>query len=125
MANEWPRLKRIYDQAEPSDGKRYLVDRLWPRGVGKTEAKLDGWLKELAPSDELRKWYGHVPDRWGEFKRRYRLELKSKANNALLSKLALEQRKETITLLYAAKDREHNNAVVLREELLSKNHPTG
>ncbi|MCB2189842.1 MAG: DUF488 domain-containing protein [Deltaproteobacteria bacterium] len=111
-------LKRIYDQAEASDGKRYLVDRLWPRGISKTEAKLDGWLKELAPSDELRKWFGHDPERWGEFKRCYRLELKSKGKKVLLSKLAQEQRKETITLLYAAKDREHNNAVVLREELV-------
>ncbi len=112
-------LKRIYDQAEASDGKRYLVDRLWPRGISKTEAKLDGWLKELAPSDELRKWFGHDPNRWGEFKRRYRLALKSKAKRTLLRKLALEQQTGTITLLYAAKDKEHNNAVVLQEELFS------
>jgi len=119
MTQGKPRLKRIYDQAEPSDGKRYLVDRLWPRGVGKAEARLEAWLKELAPSEELRKWYGHAPDRWGEFKRRYRLELKSEGKKALLGQLARECREGTVTLLYAAKDAERNNAVALREELLA------
>ncbi|MBU4597663.1 MAG: DUF488 family protein [Proteobacteria bacterium] len=122
---EGPRLKRIYDQADPSDGKRYLVDRLWPRGVGKIEAKLDGWLKELAPSDELRQWFGHKPVRWVEFKRRYRLELKAKNKQEQLRELARECQEGPITLLYAAKDMKHNNAVILREELLSKHHPTG
>ena len=117
MKQDKLRLKRIYDQAEARDGKRYLVDRLWPRGVSKTEADLDGWLKELAPSDKLRRWFAHDPARWGEFKRRYRLELKSKAKKAQLRVLALELQKETITLLYAAKDEKHNNAVVIQDEL--------
>jgi uncharacterized protein YeaO (DUF488 family) len=117
MQGKGPRIKRIYDPAEPADGKRYLVDRLWPRGVSKPQAYLDGWLKELAPSDELRQWFGHNPARWKEFKRRYRLELKAKAKKAKLLELAREIEMGAVTLLYAAKDRERNNAVALREEL--------
>ena len=99
MPRDKIRLKRVYDQVESADGKRYLVDRIWPRGISKADANVDSWLRELAPSDELRKWYGHDTGRWGEFKRRYRLELKSSAKKALLKKLALEQQKETITLI--------------------------
>ncbi|MBU4564705.1 MAG: DUF488 family protein [Desulfarculus sp.] len=121
MQGKAPRLKRIYDPAESVDGKRYLVDRLWPRGVSKQQASLDGWLKELAPSDELRQWFGHNPARWKEFKRRYRLELKAKTKKAKLLELAQEIDLDVVTLLYAAKDRERNNAVVLREEL-SRNY---
>lgn len=94
-----PRIKRIYDPAESGDGKRYLVDRLWPRGVSKPESHLDGWLKELAPSDELRLWFGHNPAHWKEFKRRYRLELKAKAKKAQLLGLAREIDMGAVTLL--------------------------
>lgn len=118
MRGAGPRLKRIYDPAEPGDGKRYLVDRLWPRGVRKAQARLDGWLKELAPSDELRQWFGHDPARWEEFQRRYRLEMRAQAQKAKLRELAQEIEAGRVTLLYAAKDRERNNAVALREELL-------
>jgi len=109
------RIKRIYDPPEPDDGKRLLVDRLWPRGVARETARLDGWLKELAPSDELRKWFGHDPARWDEFRARYRSELQ--AQTGLLAELRATAKKGTVTLLYAAKDTEHNNAVVLKELL--------
>jgi len=109
------RIKRIYDPPEPDDGKRLLVDRLWPRGVARETARLDGWLKELAPSDELRKWFGHDPARWDEFRARYRSELQ--AQTGLLAGLRATAKKGTVTLLYAAKDTEHNNAVVLKELL--------
>jgi uncharacterized protein YeaO (DUF488 family) len=109
------KLKRIYQQPDSGDGKRILVDRLWPRGISKDDAKLDGWLKEIAPSDALREWFGHDPARWEEFRKRYREELK--LQDELLEQLRAETRKGTVTLLFAAKDEEHNNAVVL-EELL-------
>ena len=109
------RIKRIYDPPSPDDGRRVLIDRLWPRGVARDEAKLDEWLKEVAPSDELRKWFGHDPARWEEFRSRYREELAS--HGELLDRLRAEARKETVTLLFAAKDEEHNNAVVLKELL--------
>ena len=98
----------MYEAPAADDGKRVLVDRVWPRGVSKEEAKLDLWLKEIAPSTELRKWFGHVPDRYPEFKKRYLQELSGNP--------ALQQLKEmsgTVTLLYGAKDEEHNQAVVL------------
>ena len=107
------KIKRIYDLPAPGDGRRVLIDRLWPRGLSRDEARIDEWLKEIAPSDELRKWFGHEPDRWEEFRRRYREELK--AHNELLERLRGEARKGTVTLLFAAKDVEHNNAVVLKE----------
>jgi uncharacterized protein YeaO (DUF488 family) len=109
------RIKRIYDPPSASDGKRVLIDRLWPRGMSRDEAKLDEWLKEIAPSDELRTWFGHDPARWAEFRTRYREELKHHVE--LLDRLRAEARKGTITLLFAAKDEEHNNAVVLKEIL--------
>ena len=109
------RIKRIYDPPSPDDGRRVLVDRLWPRGLARDEAKLDEWLKEIAPSDDLRKWFGHDPARWEEFRGRYREELAS--HGELLDRLRAEARKETVTLLFAAKDEERNNAVVLREIL--------
>ena len=110
------KLKRIYDPPSEDDGYRILVDRLWPRGLSKSKARIDLWLRDIAPSNELRKWFSHKPERWGEFKKRYREELKSKEE--LLRKLIeLEKRYRVITLLYAARDREHNNAVVLREAL--------
>ena len=118
MRGEGPRIKRIYDLAEPGDGKRYLVDLLWPRGLSKARARLDGWLKELAPSDELRQWFGHDPARWEEFQKRYRLEMRNRDQKARLRELAREIEAGAVTLLYAAKDKERNNAVALREELL-------
>ncbi len=105
-------IKRIYEEQEKSDGFRILVDRLWPRGVSKEEARLDLWLREIAPSTELRKWFGHDPKKWEEFKKRYKKELKDK--NELLSQLKeLEKNYKEITLLYGAKDTEHNEAMVL------------
>ena len=109
------RIKRIYDLPAPEDGRRVLVDRLWPRGVAKEAAHIDDWLKEVAPSDELRKWFGHDPARWEEFRRRYRQELQG--HNELLESLRKEARLGNVTLLFAAKDMEHNNAVILKEVL--------
>jgi uncharacterized protein YeaO (DUF488 family) len=107
------KLKRIYDPPAPDDGRRVLVDRLWPRGIAKDAARLDDWLKGIAPSDELRKWFGHDPAKWEEFRERYRVELGSHGD--LLAELRAAAKKGTVTLLFAAKDEEHNNAVVLKE----------
>ena len=109
------KLKRIYDLPTPDDGRRVLVDRLWPRGIAKEEARFDDWLKEIAPSDELRKWFGHDPAKWGEFRERYRSELQS--HQEQLTELSNSANRGTVTLLFAAKDEEHNNAVVLKELL--------
>ena len=117
------KLKRAYDTPEPGDGKRILVDRLWPRGISKTIAHLDGWMKELAPSDELRKWFGHDDTRWEEFRKRYILELKSPEKVKLIHDLRVMVEGEPITLVYGAKDVEHNNGVVLKqfiEEIMEK-----
>ncbi len=114
------RLKRAYDPPDPEDGERYLVDRMWPRGVAKAEANLSDWLKDLAPSDDLRQWFGHDPERWGEFKRRYKLELRAEAKQEKLDRLAETARNDTVTLVYAAKDETRNNAVVLKEVLSDK-----
>jgi uncharacterized protein YeaO (DUF488 family) len=113
------KIKRIYDEAAPDDGVRLLVDRLWPRGLSKEKAAVDHWLKEIAPSDELRRWFGHDPEKWQEFRERYRRELEAQA--PLLKEISQQARKETVTLVYAAHDEEHNNAVVLKE-LLAKKH---
>jgi len=107
------RLKRVYDPHADSDGKRILVDRLWPRGIKKADAGLDLWLKDIAPSDGLRKWFSHDPSRWQEFKKRYRKELEDRQD--LISDLRTEARNKTVTLLFAAKDTERNNAVALKE----------
>ena len=109
------KIKRIYQEPDPADGRRILVDRLWPRGITKERARVDWWLKEIAPSDELRRWFGHDPSRWQEFGVRYRKELM--AQSALLEELRALAARENITLLYAAKDQEHNNAVLLKELL--------
>ncbi len=109
------KLKRVYEQADDSDGFRVLVDRLWPRGVSKEEAKLNEWLRDIAPSDELRKWFGHDPDKWTEFERRYRGELASKEE--LVNKLIEDAKGEDITLLYASRETKHNNVVVLKNVL--------
>ena len=109
------RLKRAYDPAEPGDGYRVLVDRLWPRGVSKERARLDEWARELAPSAELRTWFGHDPERFAEFERRYRAELT--AHEEKLDELRCRAREGTLTLVYGARDEEHNDAVVLAELL--------
>jgi uncharacterized protein YeaO (DUF488 family) len=109
------RLKRAYDPAEPRDGYRVLVDRLWPRGVSKERARLDEWARELAPSAELRTWFGHDPERFAEFERRYRAELT--AHEEKLDELRRRAREGTLTLVYGARDEEHNDAVVLAELL--------
>jgi len=109
------RLKRAYDPAEPGDGYRVLIDRLWPRGVSKERARLDEWARELAPSTELRTWFGHDPERFAEFERRYRTELA--AHSGKLDELRRRARHGTLTLVYAARDEEHNDAVVLAELL--------
>ena len=106
------RIKRIYDAAERSDGYRILIDRIWPRGVSKQRAKLDAWLPELAPGAELRKWFGHDPARWQEFRKRYRAELAQEA--PLIGSIRHRALDEPVTLLYAARDPLHNNAVVLQ-----------
>jgi len=109
------KLKRIYEAPLKSDGTRVLVDRLWPRGVSKEAAHLDLWLKEVAPSTELRKWFGHDPARWREFQQRYRRELGEQGD--ALAQLAALARKGRLTLLYGAKDEAHNEAVVLKQVL--------
>jgi uncharacterized protein YeaO (DUF488 family) len=107
------RIKRIYDPATKEDGFRILVDRLWPRGIKKETAKIDLWLKEVAPSGELRKWFSHDPEKWEEFKKKYSKELAAKQE--LLKEIRrIEKEKGTVTLLYSARDEEHNNAVTLR-----------
>ena len=107
-------LKRAYEAASDSDGTRVLVDRLWPRGVTKAKARIDVWLKDVAPSTQLRKWFGHDPGKWTEFQQRYRAELKGSEALAELRKLAREGH---VTLVYGAKDEEHNDAVVLAKLL--------
>ena len=109
------RLKRVYDPAGPMDGHRVLIDRLWPRGVSRDRAKLDEWERELAPSKELRQWFGHEPERFDEFRRRYIEELTSQRPR--LTSLRRRAREGTLTLVYAARDTEHNDAVVLAEVL--------
>lgn len=110
------KIKRIYEQVDKTDGYRILVDRLWPRGVSKENAAVDLWLKEIAPTDELRKWFNHDPEKWGEFQKKYKKEIA--ANKVILQQLkeVLKEQK-TVTLLYGAKDEEHNQAVVLQNLL--------
>ena len=109
------RLKRAYEPASATDGYRVLIDRLWPRGISKKEAKLDEWAKELAPSSQLREWFGHEPSRFPEFRRRYIDELREDAPR--LKELRRRARTSTLTLVYSAHDSEHNDAVVLAEVL--------
>lgn len=112
------KIKRVYEPIEETDGYRVLVDRLWPRGISKAKAKIDLWLKSVAPSNELRKWFGHDPERFAEFAERYRTEL---AESGALDELRSVIKEHPIaTLLYAAHDEEHNNAVVLQELLQTK-----
>jgi uncharacterized protein YeaO (DUF488 family) len=113
------KTKRIYESPAEEDGFRILVDRLWPRGVQKEKAKIDLWLKEIAPSDDLRKWFAHDPQKWEEFKKKYAKELATK--QGLLNEIRQkEKEKGTVTFLYSAKDTEHNNAVALKTILGKK-----
>jgi uncharacterized protein YeaO (DUF488 family) len=107
------RLKRVYDALAKADGRRILVDRIWPRGLAKRKARVDEWLKEIAPSAGLRKWFAHDPARWKEFKKRYAAELDDQRDQ--VEHLARAARQRTVTLLFGAKDTEHNNAVALKE----------
>lgn len=111
------KLKRAYEPVRNDDGYRVLVERLWPRGLRKDEAHFDAWLKTIAPSDALRKWFGHDPARFTDFRERYRRELRSADAQELLGELAQRAARETVTLIYSAHDQEHNNAVVLADEL--------
>jgi uncharacterized protein YeaO (DUF488 family) len=111
------RVKRIYDPADPSDGYRALVDRVWPRGVSRERARLDEWAKELAPSTELRRWFGHNPDRFAEFGERYRAELAERT--AAVDAMRRRALRRNVTLLYAARDERHNHALVLADVLRS------
>ena len=109
------RTKRIYEPAEPADGYRLLVDRLWPRGISKQRASLDAWMKEAGPSAELRRWFGHDVSRWLEFKRRYGAELDSRQD--LMAEILALANAGPVTLLYSARDTDHNQAVALAEYL--------
>jgi len=116
------KLKRAYDAAAPGDGTRILVDRLWPRGAKRSALRLDAWLRELAPSDSLRRWFAHDPKKWAAFRRRYAAELD--ATPAAIAQLRTAARRGTVTFVYGARDPLHNNAVALREYLTARRtHP--
>ena len=112
------RLKRAYAEAAEDDGFRVLVDRIWPRGIKKEEANLDDWMKEIAPSSKLRKWFNHEPDKWDDFRAQYFEELDK--NPGVVEEIAEKARSGTVTLVYAAKNEEYNNAVALKEYLKIK-----
>jgi len=115
------KTKRAYEPAETSDGTRFLVDRLWPRGIKKEKLKMEAWLKDVAPSPELRKWFAHDPEKWNEFQKRYRAELR--ANPEAWKPILEAAKKGDVTLLYSARDTEHNSAILLKaflEEHLKK-----
>jgi len=116
IAADRVRLKRAYEPPAPDDGTRILIDRLWPRGIKKTDAAIDEWMKEIAPSTELRKWFGHDPERWHEFRRRYQSEIRQHSEE--LDRLRALAQHGRITLVFSAHDEAHNDAVVLRELLL-------
>jgi len=111
------RLARAYDEPSPDDGYRVLVDRLWPRGRTKEELRLDAWERELGPSDELRRWFGHDPARWDEFQTRYRAELAAPEKVRLLDELAARAREGRLTIIFGARDTEHNQARVVANEI--------
>ena len=112
------KLKRAYDKPAEDDGFRVLIDRLWPRGMSKEDAALDHWMKAVAPSNELRRWFGHDPQKWDAFRRRYAAELD--AQPEAVAFLVEQSRKSALTLVYAAKDTKHNNAAALRDYLLER-----
>jgi len=109
------KIKRVYEPASDGDGTRILVDRLWPRGLTKEKAHVDEWLKEIAPTTELRKWFGHEPEKWSGFHRRYETELRH--NPDMIKMVKTKAREGTITLLYGARDEKHNEALVLKQFL--------
>lgn len=111
------RIKRVYDEWDKGDGRRILVDRLWPRGLSKEKARVDGWMKEIAPSTELRRWYGHDPDKWAEFKKRYAKELD--ANHDAVDEVVAVVRAGVVTFLYSSREDQRNNAVALKEYIES------
>src|SRR5579883_659852 len=113
-------MKRVYDEPEPGDGTRVLVDRLWPRGLSKEQARINIWLKDIAPSNELRKWFGHDPEKFAQFRQRYTQELTSGTAQEALQQLRSMTEKGALTLLYAAHDSAHSNAIVLRDILLQQ-----
>jgi uncharacterized protein YeaO (DUF488 family) len=114
-------IKRAYQETGENDGYRILIDRLWPRGVSKEKLKIDRWIKEIAPSSELRKSFGHDPNKWETFQANYRKELEGESELITMIK-KLEEKKRIITLIYSAKDEKHNNAVVLLKLLNEKEH---
>jgi uncharacterized protein YeaO (DUF488 family) len=120
-------IKRVYEEPSPQDGARVLVDRLWPRGLTKQDAALDAWLRDLAPSDELRKWYHAHPQQWSKFRERYLKELSDEAAHDALQKLYdFTDKRRRLTLLYASRNEEHNNAVVLKQLVEgARKPPTG
>ncbi len=113
-------LRRVYDPPEPHEGMRFLVERLWPRGIKKTELDMDEWFKDVAPSTELRRWFGHDPAKWPEFRRRYESELK--AHPEAWEPILDAARKKNVTLLFSSRDTEHNNAVALKQFLEHRLH---
>ena len=117
MSTHQIKIKRVYDPPAAEDGQRVLIDRLWPRGVKREEARLDDWLRDVAPSDALRRWFGHDPARWDEFQARYRREIADETHQAALAQLRERARHGTLTLLFATKDTKHNSALVIREAL--------
>ncbi len=112
------RIKRVYNPSAKDDGKRILIDRLWPRGLKKEDARIDEWIKEIAPSNELRKWFGHDPKKWGEFKKRFFTELHGK--QGVVDGIISAARKGTVTLLFGSKEERFNNAVALKEYIDAK-----
>ena len=114
-------LKRAYDPASRTDGKRFLVERLWPRGVSKAKLRVDAWLKEVGPTTELRRWFSHDPGKWSEFRRRYFRQLDSRPE--AWEPIASAARRGRVTLVYSSHDTEHNNAVALQQYLQAKRHP--
>jgi uncharacterized protein YeaO (DUF488 family) len=118
VLSENVKLKRAYEPPSRTDGTRVLIDRLWPRGVKKTDAKIDEWMKDIAPSTSLRKWFGHDPARWAEFQHRYEAEVRQ--HPEYLERLRMLAREGPLTLVFAAHDEAHNDAVVLKDMLLSR-----
>ena len=116
------KVKRVYEQPDKDDGRRILVDRLWPRGLTKEKAGVDLWLKDIAPSTELRKWFGHDPDRWEEFKERYRAELEEAGKMGVLRDIAERAEEENVTLLFGAEDTRHNDARALEAFIQEVKH---
>ena len=111
------RIRRVYEPPTPTDGYRVLIDRIWPRGITKEKARLDEWARDLAVSTDLRRWFGHDSAKWDEFRRRYRAELLAPEHRSALDALARRARHETVTIVYGARDEQHNNAVALAEVL--------